>query len=126
MRNIILLAIITLQGCVGIGVSITETEDKTERNLGRSKHDMLSSYTYRTEPKVESNANNEIVMTYTLSPEWCGPFIFIIPVMLPVCSQSEMYIFQDYKLIKHVSKRVKYNGLMCSILPTTYDACVVH
>ncbi len=120
-----------LQGCAGIGVYVPQSTEVKSENIGKPKGEVLKldrryySSGENKSFKPSSNSSKDII-TYSDHFNWCGVFIVVVPAFLPVCSERDTYYFENNKLIKQVKTQVQYSGLMCSILPTTYDACAVH
>lgn len=125
MKILILLMATFLQGCLGVGVFSTQVSTQAEQSVEQSKADILekdhrywSDGEYQAiQPIVEKHQQTEIV-TYARPKEWCGAMLVVVPLMLPVCREEDVYYFEDEKLIKHTQKRVKYSGLLCSIFPS--------
>ncbi len=65
--------------------------------------------------KQRTNTSQDTL--YIRKIAWCGLVVVVVPLILPVCADEEVFIFKDEKLVKHEDKRVSFSGLRCAVLP---------
>lgn len=136
MRLIALLALLgLLTGCVAVGVFVPiERQQATVRATGRSTVPLTRDYVAANsrnrgmQPRIESRDGAEI-WTYERGNSWCGAMVVVVPLMLPVCSQDETYVFDGDTVVEHRTRFVDLKGAGCSIFPVcssaTCQLCVV-
>ena len=124
MRSICILAILFgLSGCAGIGVFTPITKDnpvtikKDGAIVSKNKSDVRNEYHYKTlGPEIEKNGEKE-TWIYDYGNDWCGALVLVVPLMLPVCKDTDEYNFDGDTLIQHQKHHAKFKGLMCSVFP---------
>ncbi len=118
------ILLLFLYGCAAVGMVYPDTrshdysEDrasmvsKEQVLAGRANvgHDYLARAL-----KQRPNAAQDTL--YIRKIAWCGVVVVVIPLVLPVCADEEIFIFEDELLIKHVDKRVSFTGIRCAVLP---------
>lgn len=124
MKALLLLVVVCLQGCAGFGIYATQTAKDTEHPIGQPKfavlekgHQYWGENGYEKIPPTFETIKGLETVTYTRPKEWCGGLVVIVPLMLPVCTEEDVYYFKDEKLVSHTQQRVTFNGVLCSIFP---------
>jgi len=112
--NLLVLASVwILAGCVGVGAVVPAEWIK-------SGPDGESVWPPRVTPAAvltkQATADGEI-WTYTESNDWCGAFVVVVPLMLPLCEHTRAFTFRGEVLVQEKVRGTRYKGLMCSILP---------
>jgi hypothetical protein len=105
-----------LTGCAGIGVFVPKTSIDPV-TTSRTKEGVIRANEYKRIQPVVSKSGNHEVWTYRESNDWCGALIVVIPLMLPVCENSDSYTFDGNTLIKREYRQADFKGFMCSMFP---------
>lgn len=118
-RVALLIALASLSACVGIGVFVPEERrypaDPDTGAMTRERVSLSPPHRGRV-PAVHQDGDTEI-WVYDQGHGWCGALIVVIPLMLPVCSAEDTYVFRNEHLVERRARFARFKGVACGIFP---------